>query len=72
MNSMYSLMSLTVGSLLIGESTEIDSPNNLRYFRKYLSEYSKAQGKKFTTKVISGTLHIMRVKYSNIHSKEVE
>jgi hypothetical protein len=61
-----------VSGLEIGESIIIDAPSNLLYFRKYLTEHSKAQGKKFTTKLIGGKLHLMRVKYSNIYSKEIE
>jgi hypothetical protein len=70
---MYNLASDTTEGLAIGESIVIDCPDNLPYFRKYLSEMSKREGKKFTTKVFPGNkLHIMRLKYSNIYSKELE
>ena len=72
MDNMYSLMIEAVTGLGIGDSAVIDAPANLSYFRKYLSEHSKAQGKKFTTKLIGDKLHLMRVKYSNIYSKEIE
>lgn len=72
MNNMYTLVANTIENLAIGDSAIISLPDNLPYFRKYLSEMSKRQGKKFTTKVVANDLHVLRVKYSNIYSKEVE
>lgn len=70
---MYNLAANTIDGLEIGQSIIIDEPDNLPYFRKYLSEMSKREGKKFTTKLFpENKLHIMRVKYSNIYSKELE
>lgn len=71
-NTMYNLVSETIAGMKIGGKQEIDVPDNLLYFRKYLSEISKRQGQRFTTKIIEGRLQIMRVKYHNIYSKEVE
>lgn len=70
---MYNLVKNTIDDLKIGNSISIKTPVNLRYFRKYLSEISRREGKKFTTKKTeNGKLIIFRVKYSNIYSKEVE
>lgn len=73
MNNMYQLVANAISGLAIGETIQIDLPDNLLYFRKYLSEISKREGKKFTTKVMNDeALLIMRIKYSNIYSKEIE
>jgi hypothetical protein len=69
---MYNLVLDTITDMDIGSTNTIDTPDNLPYFRKYLSEISKREGKRFITKIIDGKLHVMRVKYSNIYSKEIE
>lgn len=71
-NNMYSLVLSTIEGLEVGETAEIKLPENIKYFRRYLCEISKRQDKKFTTKIIGGKLHIFRVKYSNIYSRELE
>lgn len=72
MNTMYNLVLNTIADMAIGDTNSIPVPDNLPYFRKYLSEISKREGKRFVTKIIDGQLHVLRVKYSNIYSKEVE
>lgn len=69
---MYNLVSTAIRGMGIGDSSSIAIPDNLKYFRKYLCEISKRENKKFTTKVIEGKLQIMRVKYHNHYSKEVQ
>lgn len=73
-NTMYNLVLTTISGMRIGDCNTILMPDNIGYFRKYLSEISKRQGQKFTTKIIEDgkKLEIMRIKYSNIYSKEVE
>lgn len=72
MNTMYNLVIDTIAGMKIGQKCIIDTPDNLPYFRKYLSEISKRKGIKFTTKITDNGMEIMRVKYFNIYSKEVE
>lgn len=72
MNNMYDLVINTITGMKIGQRTTMSIPENLPYFRKYLSEISKRQGQRFTTKIIEDKMEIMRVKYHNIYSKEVE
>lgn len=69
---MYNLVTTTIDGMNIGDTGIIDIPDNLPYFRKYLSEISKREGKRFTTKIMNNKLHVMRLKYSNIYSKELE
>ena len=69
---MYSLVESTIDGMKIGHKKTIQLPENLSYFRKYLCEISKSRGMKFTTKASSSKMEIMRVKYFNIHSKEIE
>lgn len=71
-NTMYNLVSNTIEGIKVGQKVIIDIPDNLLYFRKYLSEISKRQGQRFATKIINEKLEIMRIKYHNIYSKEVE
>ena len=72
MNTMYNLVTDTIQNMTVGDKSTIDMPDNLPYFRKYLSEISKRQGQRYTTKIVGDSLEIMRVKYHNIYSKEVE
>lgn len=72
MNTMYSLVLEAINGLAIGDSNTIPVPDNITYFRKYLSEISKREGKKFTTKVTGDQMQVFRIKYSNIYSKEIE
>ena len=72
MNNMYDLVISTISDMKIGTKTAIEIPDNLPYFRKYLCEISKRYEQRFTTKIINGKLEVMRVKYHNIYSKEVE
>lgn len=71
-DNMYNLASTSIAGMDVGDLRIIDIPNDIIFFRKYLSEIAKREGKKFTTKSIDSKLHIMRVKYSNIYSKELE
>lgn len=73
-NSMYGVVLNAISDLSIGESVSIIAPigKDLNTFRKYLHEISKAHGKKFTTNIKDGNMNIFRIKYSNIHSKELE
>lgn len=70
--SMYNLANRTTEGMEIGDLTVIDMPINLAYFRKYLSEIGRSTRRKFTTISKEDKLHVMRVQYSNIHSKEVQ
>lgn len=72
MGTVYNEVKTIIDSMDIGDAEAIAIPGNLSAFRKYLSEISKREGKKFTTKILDGRLHILRVKYSNIYSKELE
>jgi hypothetical protein len=64
--SLYSTVKALIDGLEIGQSTSVAIPGNLPSFRKYLSEVSKAQHKKFTTKTIDNRLHILRIEYYSI------
>lgn len=72
MGTVYNEVKAIIDSLGIGESEVINEPLKLGAFRKYLSEIGKRENKAFRTKLINGKLHIMRIKYSNIYSKELE
>lgn len=73
-NTMYNLALTVIADMEVGDSHTMEMPDDLGYFRKYLSEISKRHGKRFTTsvKAVPGKLQIMRIKYSNIYSKEIE
>lgn len=70
--NMYQEVETAINGLEVGENKVIDTPDNLPYFRKYLTEISTRESKKFTTKVIGDKLHIFRIKYHNLYSKTVE
>ena len=72
MGTVYNDVKSIIDTMDIGDSQIIPLPSNIGAFRKYLSEISKREAKKFTTKILDGNLHILRVKYSNIYSKELE
>ena len=65
---MYALAKYTVEGMVIGEVRIIGLPDDIAFFRKYLSEIGKRTDCKYTTKYINGQLHVMRIKYSNIYS----
>lgn len=71
-NSMYSLVTQSINGMEMGETRVIGTPSDLPFFRKYLSEIGKRSGQRFTTRSIAEGLQIMRVKYYNTYSKEVE
>jgi hypothetical protein len=71
-NSMYSLVEDTIHGMKIGQKKSIPIPDNTSYFRKYLCEISKHRGLKFTTKIVDSKMEIMRVRYFNINSSEVQ
>jgi hypothetical protein len=72
-NTMYALAQGAVDGMTIGDVRTIAMPDDLAFFRKYLSEISKRFECRYTTKSLpSGKLQIMRVKYYNIHSQKVE
>jgi hypothetical protein len=72
MGTVYNEVKQIIDALDVGDADVIALPDKLSAFRKYLSEISKREAKKFTTKVLNGQLHILRIKYSNIYSKELE
>lgn len=72
MGTIYNEVKTIMDNMEIGDSETIKPPGNIKAFRKYLSEIGKREGKVFRTKLIQGKLHIMRIKYSNIYSKELE
>jgi len=69
---MYSLVQSTIAGMGMGAVRIINMPNDLPFFRKYLSEIGKRTDCKYTTKTIDGQLQVMRIKYYNIYSKKVE
>ena len=71
-SALYTEVKNITEGMEVGELSVIPVPENLKAFRKYLSEISRKQDKRFTTKVVGNQLHIMRVKYSNIYSQIVE
>ena len=71
-STLYNTVLSTIDNMEIGDSRILAIPGQLKAFRKYLTEISQRQGKKFTTKVQNNKLVILRIKYSNIYSKEVE
>lgn len=72
MNTMYNLVTDTIFGMNIGDKSIIPLPDNMPYFRKYLSEISKRQAQRYTTKISGSKLEIMRIKYHNIYSTKVE
>lgn len=62
------VLSLTE-DLEIGEMKEVDVPDNIKLFRKNLTEISQRYKKKFTTKIRSGKLYVMRVEYYSVNEK---
>lgn len=69
---MYALAQATIDGMGIGDVRIISYPNDIAFFRKYLSEIGKRTDCKYTTKTIDNQLQIMRIKYYNIYSKKVE
>jgi len=71
-SNMYSLAQSSIEGMQIGDLRIIDMPADLAFFRKYLSEIGKRTRCKYNTRSIDGQLHIFRVFYSNIYSKETK
>jgi hypothetical protein len=69
---MYALVQSTIEGMSIGEVRSITMPDDIAFFRKYLSEIGKRMDCKYTTKTIDNNLQIMRIKYYNIYSKRLE
>lgn len=69
MSSLYSFVQSTIDGLGIGEITTIDVPYKLKAFRKFLSEISSKDHKKFTTKIKDNRLHILRINYHSVTEK---
>lgn len=67
--SLYNDVLLTIDSMEVGDIVTIDVPVKLKAFRKFLSEISGKHHKKFTTKILDGNMHIMRVKYFSVTEK---
>lgn len=67
--TVYSHVQSTIDGLDIGEMITISVPDKLRAFRKFLSEISLKDHKKFTTKVIGSQMHILRVNYYSVAAK---
>lgn len=70
--SMYSFVQNTIDDIKMGQLVTIPLPDKLGAFRKFLSEISSKDHKKFTTKVKGSELHIMRVQYYSIPEKIVQ
>jgi hypothetical protein len=66
--SLYSDVRSVIGTMEVGEMQTIPIPDKLKAFRKFLSEIAGNEHKKFTTKVVGNSLHIMRVNYFSIPS----
>lgn len=64
---MYHVVKSVIDDMAVKEVKDIDMPEDIRFFRKYLSEISRKEQKKFQTKNIGyGKLRIVRVPYFNI------
>lgn len=72
MSTVYNEVKTIIDGMNIGDAELISIPGKLGAFRKYLSEISKREQKAFRTKILNNQLHILRVRYSNIYSKEIE
>jgi hypothetical protein len=72
MATVYNYVLSTIQDMEIGSCVVIPVPEKLTAFRKYLNQISQARGLKFTTRIINNELHIFRLKYANIYSKEIE
>lgn len=70
--TMYQLVQSTIEGMDLGELRIIDKPKDLPLFRKYLSEIGKRIKHKYTTLTKYDKLHVMRINYSNIYSKDIE
>ena len=70
--SLYTVCKDVIQGMEIGEEKSIEIPEKLSAFRRYLIEIGSRMGQKFATKIIDGKLRIMRIKYFNINSKEME
>ncbi len=70
--ALYNYVQQVTEAIKIGELITIDKPDKLKAFRKFLSEISAKEHKKFTTKVKNNQLHIMRVKYYSVSEKLTE
>lgn len=71
-STMYQLVQSTIEGMELGELRIIKMPDDLPLFRKYLSEIGKRIKQKYTTLSKYDKLHVMRINYSNIYSKEIE
>lgn len=69
---MYSLAAQSIEGMNVGDVKDIKMPTDLPFFRKYLSEIAKREGKRFTTRTTQEGIQLMRVKYYSIHSQEIE
>lgn len=67
--SMYNYVQNTIDGLTVGELVTIPVPDKLKAFRKFLSEISAKDHKKFTTKIKGNDLHIMRINYYSVTEK---
>lgn len=71
--SLYSDVRGVIEGLDIGELITIPIPSKLKAFRKFLSEISSKDHKKFTTKIKGSDMHIMRINYHSVTAKlEIE
>lgn len=66
---MYNYVQNTIDTISVGELVTIPVPDKLKAFRKFLSEISAKDHKKFTTKIKGNDLHIMRVNYYSVAEK---
>jgi hypothetical protein len=71
-STMYQLVQSTIEGMVLGELRIINMPDDLPLFRKYLSEIGRRIKHKYTTLSKYDKLHVMRINYSNIYSKEIE
>lgn len=67
--TLYSYVQGIINDMNIGDLVTIDKPDKLFAFRKFLSEISANEFKKFTTRVKDDKLHIMRVNYFSVAEK---
>lgn len=64
--SVYNYVQGVIDGMKIGDIITIDRPDKLKAFRKFLSEISAREHKKFTTKLKGNEFHILRVNYYSI------
>lgn len=66
--TLYALVKRAVEGLQVGQVKSIKKPENIQAFRKFLSDLSNKEQKKFTTKVVKNRLHILRTEFYSMNA----